>query len=244
MTASLSILRQPMSGQPATESATSATAVIQTHEGAWNPHEFADQQMRALIRRLFSPGWPRPARQVVFCAAESGINIDFLCRRTAELLASESCGRVGLVRTCFQTDKFQHSPGGTANHGGPSLPTPATVRMSSRQLAANIWLVPATTFLVSAENIHNAPWLRARLGELRREFDYSIIQAQPAWQAEDVSLLANLCDGLVLTVEAHRTRRLVALEIRKRLLAANVRLLGVVLRNRTFPIPQRLYRRL
>lgn len=182
--------------------------------------------------------------QVVFCAAEAGISIDFLCRRTAELLAAESAGKVGLVEACFPPETFQHSCGRTVSNGDSSLPTPVTVRTSSRQLAVGVWLVPATTFLVSPENLQSGPWLRARMGELRREFDYSVIQAQPASQAEDVSLLANVSDGLVLTVEAHRTRRLVALEIRKRLAAANVRLLGVVLRNRTFPIPQRLYQRL
>jgi hypothetical protein len=48
----------------------------------------------------------------------------------------------------------------------------------------------------------------------------------------------------VLALDAHRTRRRSAMRIREQLSAANVRLLGAVLRDRVFPIPERLYRRL
>jgi len=88
------------------------------------------------------------------------------------------------------------------------------------------------------------PLLRRRLGQLRREFDYAVIHAPSVCNSESLSLLAHVADGLVLSIEAHRTRRLNAMRIRDRLLAANVRLLGVVLQERTFPIPERLYRKL
>ncbi|MGH9594657.1 MAG: hypothetical protein ACRD5L_16320, partial [Bryobacteraceae bacterium] len=60
----------------------------------------------------------------------------------------------------------------------------------------------------------------------------------------DASLLARHADGLVLVVEAGATRREAARKIADDLRAAHMRVLGVVLNNRTYPIPERLYRRL
>jgi len=51
-------------------------------------------------------------------------------------------------------------------------------------------------------------------------------------------------DGVVLVLEANVTRRVAALSAKESLEAAGVRLLGTVLNNRTFPIPDKLYRNL
>jgi len=45
-----------------------------------------------------------------------------------------------------------------------------------------------------------------------------------------------------LVVEANLTRREVARKAKESLESANVRLLGAVLNNRTFPIPETIYR--
>jgi Mrp family chromosome partitioning ATPase len=57
-------------------------------------------------------------------------------------------------------------------------------------------------------------------------------------------LLSRWTDGVVLVLEANATRRDAARRVKEILDAANVSVLGVVLNNRTFPIPDVLYRRL
>jgi Mrp family chromosome partitioning ATPase len=57
-------------------------------------------------------------------------------------------------------------------------------------------------------------------------------------------LLSRWTDGVVLVLEANATRRDAARRVKEILNAANVSVLGVVLNNRTFPIPDVLYRRL
>jgi Mrp family chromosome partitioning ATPase len=49
---------------------------------------------------------------------------------------------------------------------------------------------------------------------------------------------------LVLVVQANATRRDAARKAKESLQAANVRLLGAVLDNRTFPIPDAIYQRI
>jgi Mrp family chromosome partitioning ATPase len=85
---------------------------------------------------------------------------------------------------------------------------------------------------------------RERFNELRQVFDYILISA-PALQGEaDATRIAQLTDGVVLIVEANRSRREAVRRAKEQLESAKVRLIGAVLDQRTFPIPEKLYRRL
>ncbi len=243
MTASLSILSSGAKHEVrASEEVVQAIAEKQAQQG-WNSRNFAHDQVRNLVRRVFLQGWPRPARQVVFSTIQSGVDLGWICRTTCEILATDGRGRVALVETDLQRRTWEESYGRTSSDGSGSAETAGAVRKSSLQIAHNLWLVPARIFLGSAENDHNAAWLCSRLGELRREFDFAVIHASSA-ESGSATFLGHLADGLILALEAHRTRRLAALKVRERLHEANVRLLGVVLCARSFPIPEPLYRKL
>ena len=63
---------------------------------AWNPDRFGEEQIRSLVRQVFLPGWPKPARQVVFCAVEDG-DVAGICLRVGQVLAAQIPGNVALV---------------------------------------------------------------------------------------------------------------------------------------------------
>jgi len=242
MSAGLSVLRRAFAASTATRTQhqDSLREVEPLAAGLdWQPAQYAQDQLRALVNTVFVPGWPRPARQVVFSAVASGGDVTSICLRIGEVLATQGVGKVCVVEARFTP---QENFGGTSNDGNDTRETAGAVPLSSRQISRNLWLIPA--FFQSAEQIQNVAWLRARLGELRREFDFAVIHAAPVSDPAGVSVLAHLTDGLVLALDAHRTRRATAQRIRQQLLATNVRLLGVILRDRTFPIPEGLYRRL
>jgi hypothetical protein len=107
----------------------------------------------------------------------------------------------------------------------------------------NLWLA-APDSLFSAENDgFSVVWLRARMSELRRNFDYTLIHAPAACLTPTITL-AQLADGLILGIEAGKTHRVVAQTTLASLKAAKVAVLGTVLMDRTFPIPEKLYKRL
>jgi Mrp family chromosome partitioning ATPase len=56
--------------------------------------------------------------------------------------------------------------------------------------------------------------------------------------------MGRLKDGVALVIEAHRTRRVKAQKAKEILQAANLKVLGTVLSERTFPIPEAIYRNL
>jgi Mrp family chromosome partitioning ATPase len=208
------------------------------------PQCASEREIRRLVRMVFLPGWPRPAHQVVVSGVDADSDGSAVCIGAGELLAREGGGKVCLVEANLRNPSMEESFGGTCSDGAEVGQTAGAMRKSSRQIQNNLWLVPRRVFFGHTENSTNLAWLRSRLGELRREFDYSIIHGSLAGEPGGSSLIAHLVDGLVLTVDAKRTRRVTALRVREQLLASNVRLVGAVLLDRSFPIPERIYRRI
>ncbi len=83
--------------------------------------------------------------------------------------------------------------------------------------------------------------LLATLGD---RFDHVVIDAPAANLYPDPQVIGALVDGALLVVRAGQTRRETVGEAKKRLDLAQVKLLGVVLNQRTYPIPGFIYRNL
>lgn len=203
----------------------------------------AKEQVRGLVRRLFVPGWPRPHQQVVFSAADIDTDVSFVSGLVAETLV-ESPARVCLVEANVRANALDHMIGGTRNDGGDVLNLSAPKQTSSRQVSRNLFVAPSTFLLSRDGETLSMQSAQVALGELREQFDFTIIHGDCAGTSSSTCLLAHLVDGLVLGVTANRTRKAVAQKVQERLAAADVRLLGIVLCERTFPIPESLYRRL
>ena len=90
----------------------------------------------------------------------------------------------------------------------------------------------------------NPARLRARITELRGEFDQVLIDTPPIHSYGDAILLSQLTDGVVLVVGSNSTRREPTRIAKESFDAAKIPILGAVLNKRTFPIPEALYRKL
>jgi Mrp family chromosome partitioning ATPase len=86
--------------------------------------------------------------------------------------------------------------------------------------------------------------MRSRLAELRAEYSYVLVDGPQVSQHSAAMLLGQMADGVILVLESKVTRRETARTAKENLTAANVRILGAVLNNHTFPIPEALYKRL
>jgi hypothetical protein len=209
----------------------------------WDADAFAEEQIRGLVRQVFLPGWPKPAHQVVFSPVDPETDISAICMQVGLALSAQVQGTTCLVET---------NPGGPGlgqvleKNGLDLVPNQerSVIRDSSRRLSNELWLMPRSVFLGETENGWSGPWLRKRLAELRQQFDYTVLYGPPAGTCSEAALLASLCDGMVLVLEANSTRRVAAQKVKERLHAANARLLGAVLSERTFPIPETIYKKL
>ena len=83
-----------------------------------------------------------------------------------------------------------------------------------------------------------------RIAELKSAFDFVIIDAAPIGESSDAFALCQFADGVVLVLEAGKTRKETARVAESNLRAAGIPILGGVLNKRTFPIPEFIYQRL
>lgn len=116
---------------------------------------------------------------------------------------------------------------------------------SCREFLPNLWLAeldcPGAASETGNLSVHR---LKDRLAELRKRFEFILIDTPSANSDADATVLGQLTEGAILVIEANSTRKAAALRAKQLLQTMNVRLLGSILNNRTFPIPERLYRKL
>lgn len=197
---------------------------------------FAEEQIRALIRQVFSPYGSTPARQIVLSAIDSFNDVPGLCRHIGDLLATEKAADVAIVSTFSQPVRGAE-PERTALYHGDGVRTP--LKQVATQLRRNCWLLDGSGCLYQ-----RGESLQGYLSQIREEFEYSIVAAPPAGESDMATAMAQLADGIILVLQAHRTRRAAARMVKERMDEAHVRLLGTVLSDREFPIPRELYLRL
>ncbi len=202
-----------------------------------------DQEIR-LIQRVFpSPG---ARRVIMFCGVEHGDGSSGTLARTARALAAQNAGTVCAVDTDLRFPSL-HDHFGMENINGlaEAISHYDAVRNYVHQLAIpNLWLMPCGPNSGEIHTLLASDRFRARLKELRAEFDHILISAPPVGLYADAITLGRLADGAVLVVGANSTRREAARKAKECLQQASVNLVGAVLNNRTFPIPEALYRRI
>ena len=106
----------------------------------------------------------------------------------------------------------------------------------------NLWLI--SSGLVKPDRYTPMEHYRERFAEMRETFSYILVSAPALSREAEATFIGQLADGVVLIVEANQSRRETVRRAKEQLESAQVRLLGAVLDQRTFPIPDGLYRRL
>jgi hypothetical protein len=203
--------------------------VHETNE--WNPENFGREQIRGLVQRVFFAGGSQAVRQVVFSAVGSNTDVADICDRVGQALALETRAHVALVRREHRAGEIVHRRNGA-------------IKSWSTQAAANLWRVPGFGRGECGEESGTGPYWLSRLSELRNEFEYAVIHGPAAGISSEAALLGQLADGIILVLGAQSTRRATARKIKETLEGAQSRILGTVLSERRFPVPERIYRRL
>ena len=206
----------------------------------------AKEETLKLVQSVFLlQGTSTNHRAVVFAAIDSGSGCSRVCVHAAQMLAANVSGSVCVVDANFRTPSLPNAFG-TTNHYGlaDALRTEKPLRGFVKALERNLWLVSCGSAGEASTNLLHSEQMKRRFGELRKEFDYVLIDAPPLNTYSEGFALGQLADGLVLVLEANATRRETATKVAERLNATEVKILGAVLNKRTFPIPDSLYRRL
>ncbi|MGO9087463.1 MAG: CpsD/CapB family tyrosine-protein kinase [Terriglobales bacterium] len=201
------------------------------------------EEIAKLALNLFMlPGVQGP-RQVVLAGMEAGTGCSWMCARLGEVLASQTNGSVCVV-DCNLRSPGLHQEFAVDNHFGLSDallqtdPLHQYVRQLSRR---NLWLLSCGSATDNCQEKMGSEKMKLRLKELRAGFDYVLLDVAPINTCNDGIVLGGASDGVVLVLKANSTRREAAQKALQQLNAANIPILGAVLNQRTFPIPDRIY---
>lgn len=205
----------------------------------------AREEELKLVQRIFLAQENSP-QMVLFSGFERDTGCASICIRTGEILAAQSEGSVCLVDMGLRVPSL-HEYCGVRNDRGlaEAVTESAPIQDFAQQLLpANLWMIPSGHGAPQLNFASVADQLRTRMEELRKAFSYVVVHSGSLWLNADAMLISKWTDGVVLILEAHSTRRDTARRIKESLAVANARVLGVVLNNRTYPIPETLYSRL
>ena len=199
-----------------------------------------------LAQRVFPQSPDGVRRMALFSGIASDSGCVSLCARTADILASRGDGEVCLVDANFESPCLHQDFGVENTHGlaeavVESSPLSTFLRKTSD---SRFWLLPSGKAASQLAFSAIADRLQRRMTELRDRFRYVVIHGGPMRVETCAMQIGRWADGVVLVLEAHCTRRDSAKRIKETLQAANINILGVVLNNRTFPIPEAIYRKL
>ena len=236
----------PVSPDGATEPLTMPPAETGPSTPALDVAGRVRDEIAKLVLNLFLLPGAQGRRQVIFAGAETGAGSSWMCARVGEVLASQVRGSVCVV-DCNLRSPGLHQQFAIDNHFGlsdallRSDPLHQFVRQLSRK---NMWLLSSGSTTENWQEKVASGGLRLRLAELRSQFDYVLMDVAATNICNDGVVLGSSSDGIVLVLKANSTRRDIARKALQELKAANIPVLGAVLNQRTFPIPDRIYNRL
>lgn len=201
-----------------------------------------DDGMQQLIQRVFLPSDATAPHSVVFCGIGANNGSTPVCERAARTLAANTGQSVCLIDADLRSSRLlqmlEVDPG--CRDVNPSL----SIRERCKKIEENLWFAGPSILAETPATLPPIEELKDLLGQLCRTFEYLLIDAPAPNICGDTFLLGQAADAAVLVIDANVTRRLTARKTIETLDAVGVRLVGTVLYDRTYPIPERIYRSL
>ena len=210
------------------------------------PRQLTRDLMLGLVQQIFLQQKPDPPRMVLFTAVDQGNGCSQIAALVAQLLAVSAPGAVCLVEANFRSPALPKMLGTTNYHGlTDALAEQRSIRSFIKPVCnESLWLLSSGPLGADSPSLLSSELMRARAAELRKEFDFVIVDAPPMARYADAIALGKLSDGVVMVIEAESTRREAARVAVGNLRSSGIPVLGAVLNKRTFPIPERIYHKL
>lgn len=203
-------------------------------------HTVNGREFVTLAQTIFLSGDANVPHEVVLCGVDRGNGSSEICINLGRALAKCSSRPVCLIDANVQTARLEK-----LLNTGRLIPLPDKDEDLCRNLEPNLWLAElGGPGAQKGAGLPSARHMKERFTALRKRFDFILIDAPGANVGGDASVLGQISGGAILVIEANATRKAAALKAKQSLETTNVRILGSVLNNRTFPIPERLYRKL
>lgn len=236
------LLNSPVSGNGHTTLSSAGMAASST-PAAIKP---GLEEINSFVQQVFLIAGGAVPRSVVFTSTEPGSGCSWVTAHTAEVLAGRIAGSICVVDANLR-DPGLHAQFGIENATGlaEALQHPDPVRTFVRASALpNLFVITAGKAAGESQPLVASDRMRMRVHELRSEFDFVLIDAPAMSVANDATSLGSIAEGVVLVLKANASRKETARQAVQDLQAGKAKVLGAVLNQRQFPIPESIYKRL
>ncbi len=223
------------SGPARAASDTSATPIAASQE------KIAERpEILHLVRNIYLLNKEAAPRQLVFVGVDGEGASSSICAEAGRTLAAVTGKPVCLIDGDVRAGRLSHLVG--AKKAVPISAKFSAVKDQCAQIGANLWVAAADSLKDSHGLLLPVDELKSFMAQLEGSFEYLLIDAPGATLSDDAQALGQAAEAAVLVIEANKTRRTTAAKAKDQLEEAGVRLLGTVLNDRSFPIPERLYK--
>lgn len=204
------------------------------------------EEVSSFVQQVFLAAGGNVPRTVVFTSTEPGTGCTWVAAHTAEVLAGRIAGSVCVVDANLREPGL-HQQFGLENGLGiaESLQQADPIRGLVRNTSLpNLFVITAGNATEQSLPLLASDRMRMRINELRSEFDFVLLDAPAMSLGSDAIGLGSLSDGVVLVLKANASRKQTARQAVQSLQEGNAKVLGAVLNQRQFPIPESIYKRL
>lgn len=182
----------------------------------------------------------RSPRIVAFASPQGGEGTSTVALQFAQILAGDPNLRPLLVDAHVRRPSYEPDP-------AKRFATPAASLLESPPAGAAI---ASNLFVVTVPDEHRQGGLyqpaalRELLEEASAAFDWIVIDGPPVLDSPDAGAIASIADGIVLVIQAGRSKRPVLARAGDLLRKSGAQVLGSVLNRRVLEIPEFIYRRI
>lgn len=201
----------------------------------------ARNEFTKLILRTFLSA---PAvRAVMFTGVEAKEGAKWIAACTADVLANAAHGRVCLLDADLASPAL-HRIYSIPNQNGLAtiLEGSCSSDDAALHVVENLWVIPAG--LKSTDMQFTAAMFHEVAVDLLDQFEYLLISAPDYDQHAELGIIGAATEGAVLVLDAMTSRRAEAQRAKAALEMAKIPILGSVLNNLSFPVPDFLYSRM
>ena len=185
-------------------------------------------------------------KSIVFSSAKHGEGTSTIASYFALSLSKEGDSRILVIDANLRNPVFHKIFGVQNGKGLAELLTNEMDINSAIQATSyrNLLVMPAGRCIQNQAHKFENKRLKGIIGELKAEFDFVILDSAPILPYSDTQVLASKLDGVILIVKAEHTRWEVVQNAKEDLEKSGAHILGAILNDRQYHIPEFIYRRL
>ena len=206
----------------------------------------AEKEMVTLSRTIDSLLETSPKKVIQFIGAQGGEGTSTVIRDFA-MVSAAKLGKTVLLLDADPQSPSQH----LFFHLQPKfgweeiLRNKRTFRKAICRIGkTGLYVYPTPPGSASLPKALFSPEIKEFWEEAKEKFDLVLIDSAPASASPDGIGLSRFADGVVLVLQAEKTRKPVAERLKNQILQNGGNLLGMVFNNRRYHIPESVYKRL